>query len=319
MRMWLGLLVATSLACDADGGGEGTDEELPSPYADDDEQEPQAEPPSLTPEQVSSAAMAGMQAFVSLEPDGVIDAFEALAQFEPECPEEQEVAGEGENVALLWYSEGCTTSTGLEIRGGGRFERFARDEDGRMTTGAALSAEGSNLRLSTSDGRFFEMTGYVYYERGVSDEGADSVFEVAGDILADSTTAAASPLMDGSVSAQGYLFSFAGGPYVALGGSGSISGAVLGEARAFQFTDLFVVPTGCAREPVGIVSVRDDAGYWHDVVFDVATVVEDEEPQFDAALCDGCGTYVVGGNTQEQACVAESELSALMQWEEYPW
>ncbi len=318
MRHWLYLAVALSLACNGGPGGGGDEEEaLPSPYADSGE--PEQEPPLLSAEQVTGSAMAGLTAFVGLQPDGVIDAFEALALFEPDCPEEQEVGGEGENVTMIWYSEGCTTSAGLTIRGGGRFERFTVEDGDRTGSGAALSSEGSNLRLSHSDGRSFETNGYVYYERAASPDGFDSIFEVNGDFSADAATAAASPLLSGTVSAQGLIYSFYGEGFAGLAGSGSLSGEVLGEALAFQFTNMLLLPIGCAAEPAGTLSVRDGAGYWHDVVFDTATFDEQEEPQFDAALCNGCGMYLAAGEVLGEACVDAAAVSGLMQWEEYPW
>ncbi|MCA9709176.1 MAG: hypothetical protein KDK70_25250, partial [Myxococcales bacterium] len=288
-----------------------------SPYADSGETE--AELPSAEPEQVATSALAGLSTFVALEPDAVIEAYEGLMELEPGCPEDQDMGGEGDSTVVTWFSEGCTTSGGLEIRGGGRLEHFSRVEGDRTATGAALSTDGFSMHLAHADGRSFEMTGYLYYERGTSSEGTDSVFEVSGSIAADPETAAASPLLDASVSAQGFLFSFSSGAYVALGGNGAVSGPVLGQARAFQFSDLLLLPAGCAREPAGTLSVRDDEGFWHDIVFDAAILAEDEEPMFDQALCDGCGAYVAAGQVLGEACVAQAELQALMQWEQYPW
>lgn len=319
---WSSMLVLT-LACHGSGGGgqgddEGPDTSLPSPYAESTE-ESGAEPPSLSPEQAAASAMAGLRTFVSLQPDAAIEAFEAMLVLEDGCPEDQEVFTEGDATVTLWSSEGCTTSTGLELRGQGRLERFTTVDGDVMGEGASLSSEGSTLRLSTADGRFIELSGGVYYERASSPEGQESYFEAGGQLSADPETAAAAPLLDPALRAQGGLYSFQGDGYKGLGGQGSLGAAALPDALAFQVTGLFVLPVECAKEPIGTVSVRDDAGHWHDIVFDAGTVVDDEDPVFDADACDGCGAYLVGGTLAGQACISEDDVAALVGWEGAPW
>jgi len=226
---------------------------------------------------------------------------------------------EGENSVMLWFTEGCTTSTGLELRGGARFERYAFEEDGRMVEGAALSSEGTSMRLATADGRWFEMTGGVYYERGTSADANDSYFEVGGQIAADPTTAAASALMDPELSAQGVLYSYSDGTLEALGGEGSMSGPLLGNARAFQFSDMFVLPQECATELAATFSIRDAEGFWHDIVFDAATIEDNQEPVFDASKCDGCGAYVAAGAVLGEACLNEAQVASFFDWQGFPW
>ncbi|MEX1363139.1 MAG: hypothetical protein AB1Z98_08440, partial [Nannocystaceae bacterium] len=291
---------------------------LPSPYADSgDETGPEV--PAMQPELMVAAAVAGLSAFESLEPDAVVDAWESMLVFEPDCPEQQLLTMEGGLTVIDWGTEGCTTSAGLTIRGAGHLERTATDEGGRTTQGAVLYSEAGTMRLSTADGRFLEMNGYLGWERGTSLEGTDAYFEVGGELSADPATAAASPLLDPEVRAQGFLFSFAGEGYQALGGSGSVSGPALGEALAFQFTDLLVVPQACATEPAATLSIRDDEGYWHDIVFDAATLVDGAEPVFEPDRCDGCGTYVVAGAVLGDACISPAQVSGLMDWGDYPW
>ncbi|MCX4245974.1 hypothetical protein [Paraliomyxa miuraensis] len=314
------LAVAMAMACDAGGDAEeGADEgERPSPYADDGD-DPEAEPPGLGPDEVRASAMAGLQAFVALQPDEVTDAFETMMVLEDGCPEEQLAVSEGEGSVITWYTEGCVTSTGLALRGGGRFERFGFVDGDRVVEGVTLSSEGGAMRMDTSDGRWLELSGYVYHERGSSPDGNDSYFEINGRLAADQTTAAGSALLDGRSFAQGGLYSYAGGGYQVLGGQGSLGGELVSPAQAFQFSELLLVPQACGVEPGGTISVRDDVGYWHDVVFDASTFEGDEEPVFEPDLCDGCGTYVVAGELLGDLCVERSDMEALLAWEEFPW
>jgi hypothetical protein len=309
-------------ACGGTGGGAGDDgeaeSERPSPYAESGDSTGEA-PPSLSPEQVAASAMAGLRTFVTLEPDAAIEALEGMLVLEDGCPEEQETYAEGDATVVTWYTEGCTTAAGLEFSGGGRLERFTAADGTSTSEGATVSSEGGSLRLGTADGRFIALNGYVYYERGSTEEGSESYFEVVGQLSADPETAAVSPMLDERLRAQGGLYSYAGGGYEVLGGQGSLGAAALVDgALAFQFSDFLVAPSECGLEPLGTVSVRDEAGYWHDIAFDAGTIV-DEEPMFDEALCDGCGTYVVAGRIEGQACVAEADVLALLAWEGLPW
>lgn len=319
-RAWLGACLALGLACDGGGGlGGGDDEpELPSPYADDGA-DTDAPVPSMDPDAIVNASVAGLRTFVDLQPDAVVDAWESMLVLEAGCPEEQQSTMEGESTVITWATEGCTTSTGLEIRGAGRLERFAGADGARTTEGAALFSEGGTTRLAAADGSFIELNGYVYYERGTSAEGADGYFEVNGTLAADEATAAASPVLDPAVRAQGFLFSYSGAGYQALGGGGSVSGPVLGDVLAFQFSNFLVVPQACATEPVATLSVRDGEGFWHDVVFDAATLVDDEEPQFEPEQCDGCGTYLAAGAVVGDACISAAQVASLVDWEGHPW
>lgn len=320
---WISVLGAMMLACPSSeegGAGDGPSDERPSPYAESSTGA-DAEPPTLSAEQAAASAMAGLRTFVVLEPDAAIAAVEAMLVLEADCPEEQAEFTEGDATVITFASAGCTTSAGLTFRGSGRLDRFTYAEGDATGEGASLSSEGGTLRLEASDGRFVELAGGVYYERVTSPEGAESYFEASGQLAADADTAAASPMLDAGLHAQGGLFSGAGGGYVVLGGQGSLGAAALPDGLAFQFSDLLVAPSECAKEPLGAVSVRDDAGYWHDIVFDAGTfdLGVDEDPVFDATKCDGCGAYLVGGERMGEACVAQADVDALVAWEGTPW
>ena len=319
-RVGLVAMCMLTLACREGAGSDddGVETDRPSPYAEDDG-DTGVEVPAMQPDEMVASSVAGVRLFLALRPDAVIDTWESMLVFDDACPEEQLVSMEAESTVISWATEGCTTAAGLEIHGAGHLERFTTVEGERSSEGAVLYAEAGTMRLSAADGRFLETNGHLYLERGTSPDGTDSYFEVGGDHSADDATAATSPLLDPAVRVQGFLFGYDGGGYQALGGAGTVSGPALGSALAFQFSDMLVVPQACATEPVATFSIRDGEGFWHDIVFDAATLVDGEDPQFDPAVCDGCGTYLAAGTVLVDACISASQVASLMEWEGAPW
>jgi hypothetical protein len=313
--------ILTALVASCREGGEsddGNDEaaELPSPY--DDESGGDDAMPSLDAAQVGAAAIAGLREFAALQPRAVTDAYVAIAMYEEGCPEEFEEYSEAGTTVQVWYSEGCTTSTGISFAGGGRFETFMTTEDGYTAEGATVNSEGASFSIASSDGRAFMMNGYVGWSRGTGEDYTDASIEILGRATTDATTANGNRMLDGSISATGYMFSYADADVKALGGEGAWSGAGLGDARAFAFAGASVYSVGCAAEPAGTLSLRDDAGFWHDVVFDGITTTDDG-PEFHPEACDGCGTYLAAGEASGEACVAQSDIEAMLGWEMFAW
>lgn len=302
-------------------GTEGGTGELPSPYAESDGSG--GDTPSMGADDALDASVRGLQMLSELRPERVFNGFESMFEPEEGCPEEIETYGE-EATVTTWYVEGsCTTSSGLTIRGGGTYERLSVDEDGTTIELRALSTEDGTMRLETADGSFFELSGYIFHETAQGDGGqfSENYLEFSGSIRADEATAGKSALMDESLDLQLGVFAVREGPVRAFGGTGSIAGPGLGDALAFSFSQSAVISALCPEEPTGTFSVRDDAGFWHDIVFDAYVLGEgdDDEPEVDEALCDGCGNYVAGGNLDGQACVDSSALAALLDWEVTPW
>jgi hypothetical protein len=317
------LLVGGVVGCGAAAGSEDEESErdtdLPSAYTTASEADSDDEQPAMGPDDAARSALAGLDAFVYSRPSGVVTAFESLAVFEDGCPEQLVDVGEGETRALQWFTAGCTTSAGLQVRGNGRFERYAGSEGERVFSGFVLSADGGTFRLETSDGRFLQFSGYLAVEAATHSGGADGTFGFVGDASADPQTAGASALLDGSIRAQGQMYAGIFPEFRVLAGSGAVSGEALGVARAVSFDELLLVAEACAREPAGTLAVRDEVGFWHDIVFDVATWVEQDEYEWHPELCDGCGSYIAGGMEMGNACVPPDALAALMAWEEVPW
>lgn len=319
-----GLLVL--VGCPTSGGENDESEaaseaELPSPYADSGD-ESEGDVPVMAMDQAVASSVAGLQLFVSLQPDAVLDAYAALAEFEDGCPAEQESYEDADGLTTTWYAEpACTTSAGVEFSGGARLSVVSVAGDDTTEEAMTLSTEGGTLRITHADGRRLEMTGYVATYREVGPEATQAGFELVGQFAADPQTAADSPLLEGRVRAQGYAYSYSDGTTRAIGGAGSLSGEGLGEARAFSFADFLLLPTGCSTEPLGTMSVRDDAGYWHDIVFDAGTYDPEsgDEPVFDRTTCDGCGTYLAGGAVGGQACVTSADIDSVLDWEDAPW
>ena len=333
-RILIGVLLALPLGgCvggDDEDGADGDDSaaeteggtgDLPSPYADSDGSG--GDVPSMGADEAMTASLAGLGTLSELRPMEVFDAFETMFEPEEGCPAEIEVYEE-EATVTTWYVEGsCTTSSGLTIRGGGTYERLSREEDGVTIEVRGLSAEDGTLRLETGDGRYFELSGYAFHEsvRGDGGNYGESYLEFNASIRADEQTAGSSALMDPSLDLQVGVFAVSEGPVKAFGGSGSIAGPGLGEALAFSFSQTAVISALCPEEPSGTFSVRDDAGFWHDIVFDAYVLGDeaDEEPEVDEALCDDCGNYLAGGTPDGQACVDASVLADLLDWEVTPW
>jgi hypothetical protein len=317
-RAWV-WLVSAAVGCDRGGGSDedGAPTELPSPYADDGGDSGGATP-VLSPEQVATDATAGLRGFAALQPATVIDAYLALAVHDETCPEEFEEIVEAGTTVQTWYSDGCTTAAGVSFAGGGYLETYTTTEDGYQSTGASLNSEGAALRIVAADGRSLQIEGSFSYSHGIDGGSTDASMEIYGHALADAATAAGNPLLDGSLSAQGSMYSYADGDLEIIGGDGAWSGTALGDARAFSFAGVGVYSDGCTSEPSGTLSVRDAEGFWHDIVFDGITM-EGEEPVFDAALCDGCGSYLAAGLPDGQACISPTELAQLLAWQEYAW
>lgn len=303
---------------DGSSGASTADTELPSPYSDGTTGS--SDMPSIGADDVTAAIVAGLDAFVTADPQGVLDAYDDLAVFEPGCPEFAQEADMGTLNVLVWQTEGCTTSAGLTVRGSGRIERRLGYVDGdRVIDGAQLSSQGGTFRLETDDGRYFELAGYIDFTRATNPDGSDGALAVTGDVSADPVTAAGSPILSGDVRLQGYLYAYMGTGYRGLGGSGSVTGDVLGNALALSFDQALVVDLPCAAEPLGTFGVRDDVGFWHDVVFDAGTYDDQGGVAWNEGACDGCGAYLAGGVASGDACVDSAALAQLIAWEGMPW
>jgi hypothetical protein len=305
----------TEDSSEATDGGD-TDDDRPSPYTGGGTTD--GAMPTMGPDEVVASAVAGLRAFVLMQPDTVVDAFEAMAVFEDGCPEVATIVDMPDVKLLQWYTEGCTTSAGLEIRGGGRFEHYSNVVMGDATTETAvLSGEGGTFRLENG-GRWIEFSGYVEYVRGSTADANEGYFAMFAEAAADPQTATGSPILEGTVRGTGSIYAAEAPGYKAIGGSGSLTGDAIGNALAMSFDEVLVLNVGCPSEPAGTVAVRDDQGFWHDVVFDVGTVVG-EEYEWDPALCDGCGTYLAGGTQSGDACVTQGDIDSLLDWQGLPW
>lgn len=299
-----------------DDGSSAGETELPSPYSDGTTAA--GDQPSAGSEEVAAAIGAGLFAFLYASPVEIITAYSGIAVLEPDCPEQQQIV-DGEFVDVIqWSSEGCTTSAGVTFTGVGRLEvATALVEGDRTIERGTLSSEGSTLRIDTDDGRHFELSGYFQYERGTTADAIDGYFGFTGDIEADPATAGSNLILTGELRPQGAIYAYSGDGYRGIGGDGSITGTALEGVVALSFAGVVIADQPCATEPAGQFAVRDDAGFWHDVVFDAATLVDDEYEW--TGECDGCGAYVAGGTPSGEACIEADAMTALLGWEGFPW
>lgn len=326
----------TTSTSETTGGGDGTpsdasgssgstapwdasssgDAERPSPYADGTTGT--TDGPTATSEEVLAAMTSGLGAFLRSDPQAIAFASASMLVFDADCPEVQNLV-DGEFVDVItWTGFGCTTADGLTFEGAGRFETTTAMPDGdRLVDAVIVSSEGGVLRITADDGRMFQLSGYLEARRTIGSEASEGLFALLGDVVADPDTAAGHPVLTGELRPQGYLYAFEAGDYRGIGGSGSISGAALGDAVALSFADVMIANAPCADEPAGDISVRDDAGFWHDVVFDAASF--DGENYDWSGSCDGCGTHVAAGEIAGDACMDPADLAALLDWEVFPW
>ena len=59
-------------------------------------------------------------------------------------------------------------------------------------------------------------------------------------------------------------------------------------------------PDDCTLEPLGTLRIRDENAYWYDLVFLPRYPEDGADPDADYSACDGCGTFYVRGQEQEQ-------------------
>ena len=97
---------------------------------------------------------------------------------------------------------------------------------------------------------------------------------------------------------------------------GSLSGFA-GAVNAVWFDGVLLqsedVGSDCGIEPGGLISVRDDAGDWYDVVFD--------GPSYSGGFafgpdCDGCGEAWFRGEAMGTVC---PDFSSMFAWDTRPW
>ena len=69
----------------------------------------------------------------------------------------------------------------------------------------------------------------------------------------------------------------------------------------------------CA-EPYGSMGVRDNAGSWYTIEFDV--VYENDAFSAPDGTCDGCGTVSHEGDVLGEVCI---DPTPVIDWESTPW
>jgi hypothetical protein len=293
------------------GGGEAPAEAAQPSAWPDLEEAPAADEPEL------AVVEAGIAAFYSLARDldagPAVDAYTAMmAEADAGCPAWYEADGN-----TFWYAQ-CTADGGAQFDGYGfsyRYEDTDLYGDGSLWTLDVLYGQATVLG---ADGTRLHLGGSVQSGRAQTADGA-SVWQsaVLGSVEYDGVGAAGTWLsgaVDPDLGIYAYYAPTWDARYLYLDGQLAgldawAPGVSAVDAAALIIADpVFGWP---CEEPAGAISVRDDAGTWVDVRFDV-----DGETWTATGACDGCGGAWRGEDYLGEVCV---DPSALLDWGTEPW
>ncbi|MFN7145156.1 MAG: hypothetical protein ACK4YP_15370, partial [Myxococcota bacterium] len=217
------------------------------------------------------------------------------------------------NGSQYWYDQ-CTSSAGTKFSGYSFYQLYDNYDagDGAVYNGEALYGV---AEIVTPDGHSFSAGGTAYnlVATGAGYTYYSSV--LTGSFAYDGPEAAGTWLGSG-ISPDLTLVGYAteAGNYMNIDGGLSGMGGQL-DTVVFDTVVIFdgALGSACPTEPGGVISVRDDVGYWYDVVFDGPA---DYGEAAEARLCDGCGAAYFRGEPLGDVCV---DFSALLDWEVAPW
>ncbi len=245
---------------------------------------------------------------------GVVAYEAAMAEAEAGCPDWYEMDG-----STFWYAD-CTTSAGATFSGYG-FEYLYTDYDllGDGGSWVATSVYGS-ARIESPTQGLFQIGGGVAHAEGITGDGWPAwMTQITGGVYGEGeaaqgtwvSTGSTPSLMVYAIDALDY-----NARYMTIAGTlANVSEA----ATAIETAGIYVVDFDgyypCAEEPTGAISVRDAAGRWWTVTFDVVEVNDGFEMQGE---CDGCGTVTdPTGEVVGEACI---DVTPILDWEDNrPW
>jgi len=298
--------------------GEGGEEDDGSYLLD----EPEEEGPVLSLGELEQGIAEALAASFTLDPEVFHDLYGELvneASMDDDCPYLYDYYYESYG-RVYWY-DSCTSDNGTTYAGYGIHsqERDYVDASSGYEYSHNAYFSGSAKVVSPS-GSTLEAAGYsstyaFYYP---SYDRTYSYASIVGTFRWDGTGADASWLgQDLAVDLYTYAIdyqSYEDGVYTYL--NGSLSGFT-GTVNAVWFDQVLLqsedVGSDCGAEPGGLISVRDEAGDWYDVVFDGATYSGGFAFGPD---CDGCGEAWFHGAPLGEVC---PDFTALQGWEGRPW
>jgi hypothetical protein len=293
-----------------------TDPEVPAPtpYVVDDEEN--AQQPDLDGAAVEQAISDTTPTLFLLGAARLQDVLNAYLMLGDEnCPGGEAYANaEGESRAF--FAE-CTAASGASFYGDLFYNQYVDrpGEDGSTNTGFELYAGG--LRIETPAAGTLTLSGYHGMARGQAPTYFSAYTVSSGTVQTDSSLAEGHLWLTGQV--RGELTAFGYGDENGIrvfGMEGAVAVNQTDGVSAISFEGVNGPNFGpCSDEPHGIISVREEGGVWHDVIFDGPA--EGEEP--DPDLCDGCGTRYVGGEEVGETCLGSDVMTQLTDWDQSPW
>lgn len=310
--MLLPLLLACSVDPD-DSALPATEEEeyVPAPYIVEEESPPES---AFSASEVEAALGEAISLAMSLTGQPVFPAYFAVMEgADDACPNYYESEGN-----VYWYDV-CTSEQGTAFNGYSFYYYYDHYYIGdEAYTGDALFGV---AQVQDDDGHLFQAGGTAY-DLIVEGDGYQYWYSVAqGGFSYDGREANGTWLEDGlapdmlqyvyyvpSVDARGYVM------------QGSVSGLTGGfSAAVFDGIQILDEVLGqyfganCSEEPGGIVSMRDEAGNWYDILFDGPSNASATTPE---GMCDGCGEAFFRGESVGQVCV---DFTVLNAWTGAPW
>ncbi len=295
------------LGCPAPEEKPAEDEYTPAPYIFDEEAPPVADL-DVADLEVAIESAVGMVRTLSATP--IFPAYhQAMSGAEATCPSYYDYQG-----SQYWYDQ-CDATGGTSFSGYSFYVLYDDYDDG--SGGAPYDGEAvyGVAEIVTPEGYTFAAGGSSYALVQLNDGYTVYSTGVQGAFAWDGPGAEGTWLADGiAPDVAMYAVAATQGNYLQV--DGGLSG-IGGELDTVVFDAVVLYDEGlgstCGSEPGGVISVRDAAGNWYDVVFDGPTEWGAES---DAALCDGCGAAYFRGEHLGDVC---ADFSSLTGFTGTPW
>ena len=300
--LWLLPLIGCQIEQGVDPVDPVGDDFEPSPYVVPDDAD---DAPTYDRTFVEKALDEGIQAIIAINAKPALDGYRvAMTWSDASCPTWY-TDGDGNS---YWYAY-CYASAGGTYSGYGyHYQSVAvTDENGTWdseTVYLSATIDGPGGKRFGGAGSAQVTTGYATDGAWVSQSYLDGTFEwsdaESGSWLADGLSPQIG-LYQNTYPDGASAYTYANG---AITGSSAVS-ATIAFAENGIYQNIYW-DGDCDIEPSGVISVRDDSGYWYDVYFDSIY-----DGTMDMAACDGCGAVWLRGELVGEACADFSPWLAL--------
>ncbi len=236
----------------------------------------------------------------------------AMTASDSYCPAYYEQDG-----STFWYAS-CGSDAGGEYDGYAFYTLYEDSDvfgDGNLWDLTVLAGAADVVE---PDGDRYPLGGTAYLGESHAGEADLYISVTAGSFLAEDEAVAGTWVTTGSspsLTLYGARYAAYDINILLMSGSTAVSSGAL---TAVQLNDLIqytpfpgVYP--CA-EPSGSMAVRDTAGRWYTIEFDV--VVQDDAYTAPEGACDGCGMVYHDGDALGEICI---DPEPLVSWESAPW